>query len=321
MPFASAEGIFSCALPRYRGRRDNPRMVHAQGVRRRVHVGDLRPGDHACLLFTSDEERASVLRDFVLGGLDADDKILYLTAEPAPPGPDALLRRCRLASVPAVPAGRLEVVALAEFLTAEGRFEPAAVLARLRTAADRSQAEGRRALRVAGDLCADGVPDLPRLLEYEALLDGEFGSGRALAVCQYDLRRCGPGAPDALESAHAGSVEADPLVRTADLVVVRTYRPQGLRIEGVVDAGAHPRLRDALRSVAAVREDVRLEMSRVEFLDLAGLRLLMTFARARAARHCTVELTGLLPHLLHVITMIGWDRTPGLRLGAAAHAC
>lgn len=307
MPFASAGGIFSCALPRYPGRRDNPRMVHAHGVRRRVHVGDLRPGDHACLLFASDEERASVLRDFVLGGLDADDKILCLTGDPAP-------------SLPPVPPGRLEVVALAQFLTADGRFDAAALLARLRTAAARSRAEGCRALRVAGDPGAGGMPDLPRLLEYEALLDGEFGSGRALAVCQYDLRRCGPGTPDALESAHAGSVEADPLVRTADLVVVRTYRPQGLRIEGVVDAGAHRCLRDALRSVAAVREDVRLEMSRVEFLDLAGLRLLMTFARARAARHCTVELTGLLPHLRQVITMIGWDRTPGLRLGAA-HAC
>ncbi|MFD0382558.1 STAS domain-containing protein [Streptomyces stramineus] len=101
---------------------------------------------------------------------------------------------------------------------------------------------------------------------------------------------------------------------------MRTYSPPGLRIEGVVDAGAHRHLRDALQSVASVRGDISLEMSRVEFLDLSGLRLLMTFARARAARHCTVELTALPPHLLHVITLIGWDRTPGLRLGAA-HAC
>ncbi|MBB4891099.1 anti-anti-sigma regulatory factor [Streptomyces olivoverticillatus] len=293
-------------------------MVHANGVRRRVHVGDLQPGDHACLLFGSDEERASILRDFVLGGLDAEDKILYLSAEEDPPGPAALLDRCRLTSVPGGLAGRVEVVRLAEFLSRRGDLEPAALMRWLRGAAQRSREEGYRALRVAGDLGAAlrDEHDVRTLLRYETLLAEEFSAGQALAVCQYDIRRCEPAALDAFASAHARSVEADPLVRTADLVVVRTYRPQGLRIEGVIDTDSQRHLRDALRSVAAVRGDVRLEMSRVEFLDLGGLRLLMTFARARAARHCTVELVGLLPHLSQVITLIGWDRTPGLRLGA-----
>ncbi|MFI9205979.1 MEDS domain-containing protein [Streptomyces sp. NPDC053048] len=256
------------------------------------------------------------------GGLDAEDKILYLSGEDDPPGPDALLDAYRLSSAPGARADRVEVVRLAEFLSGPGQLEPTALMHRLRSAARRSREEGYRALRVAGELCAalhDGQ-DVHRLLRYEALLAEEFSSGGALAVCQYDIRRCEPAALDAFASAHARSVEADPLVRTAELVVARTYRPQGLRIEGVVDEGAHRCLRDALRSVAGVRDDVRLEMSRVEFLDLGGLRLLMTFARARAARHCTVELSGLPPHLLQVITVVGWDRTPGLRLGAV-HAC
>ncbi|MFI9236855.1 MEDS domain-containing protein [Streptomyces sp. NPDC053079] len=302
-------------------------MVHPNGVRRRVHVGDLQPGDHACLLFGSDEERASILRDFVLGGLDAEDKILYLSGAEESTGPGALWEECRLTSVPGGLADRVEVVRLAEFLSGCGQLEPAALMRRLRSAAERSREEGYRALRVAGDLCAalhehgaPGALGVARLLRYEALLAEEFTSSGALAVCQYDIRRCEPAALDAFASVHAGSVEADPLVRTAELVVVRTYRPQGLRIEGVVDAGAHRRLRDALRSVAGVRGDVRLEMSQVEFLDLGGLRLLMTFARARAARHATVELSALPPHLRQVITLVGWDRTPGLRLGDV-HAC
>lgn len=300
-------------------------MVQPHGVRRRVHVGELQPGDHACLLFESDEERASILRDFVLGGLDAQDKILYLSGEDDPPGPGALLDECRLDGTLTALDGRVEVVCLAEFRSGHGQLEAAALLRRLRGAARRSREEGYRALRVAGEPCAalhggHGLPDVPRLLRYEALLAEEFSSGETLAVCQYDIRRCDPAALDAFESAHARSVEADPLVRTAELVVARTYRPQGLRIEGMVDAGSHRRLRDALGSVAAVRGEVCLEMSGVEFLDLGGLRLLMTFARARAARHRTVELSGLPRHLLQVITVVGWDRTPGLRLGAV-HAC
>ncbi|QLE74145.1 STAS domain-containing protein [Streptomyces rectiverticillatus] len=146
------------------------------------------------------------------------------------------------------------------------------------------------------------------------------GTGGAPELRQHDIRRREPAALDALAAAHSRSVEVDPLVRTAELTVVPTVSPPGLRIVGVVDADSHRHLRDALQSVASVRGDLCLEMSRVEFLDLAGLRLLMTFARARAARHCTVELAGVPPHLLQVITLIGWDSTPGLRLGAA-HGC
>ncbi|MBH1933949.1 MEDS domain-containing protein [Streptomyces sp. AV19] len=290
-------------------------MVHPRGALRRVPAGDLRPGDHVCLLYASDEERTAVLRDLVRDGLDAQDKILYLAGPREPRDAAALLDQAGR------PEGRVDVVPLREFLTGEGELEPDALLGHLRRAAARSRAEGFRALRVAGDLSAalrdEGRDecDVRRLLRYEALLGEEFGSGQALAVCQYDARRCDPAALDAVESVHARGVEADPLVRTAELLVARTYRPQGLRLEGVVDTAAHRQLRDALRSVAAVREDVRLEMSRVEFLDLGGLRLLMTFARARAARHRTVELAGLAPHLAQVITLIGWDRTPGLVLG------
>ncbi|MGW1074634.1 MEDS domain-containing protein [Streptomyces sp. NPDC002537] len=300
-------------------------MAHTDGARHggsRIHVGDLRPGDHASLLYASDEERAAVLRGFLLDGLDAEHKILYLAGEDGPKGPRELLEECRLAELPEAPYGQLEVLGPADLAPPRGELDPAALLGSLRAAVDRSRSEGYRALRVTGDLCTalcDGR-DTSRLLRYEALLAAEFGSGEALAVCQCDVRRCDPAALGAFASAHPRSVEVDPLVRTAELLVVRTFDPPGLRIEGVVDTASHRYLRDALQSVASVRGDVRLEMSRVEFLDLAGLRLLMTFARARAARHCTVELAGVPPHLLHVITLIGWDRTPGLRLGAA-HAC
>ncbi|MBZ4323313.1 MEDS domain-containing protein [Streptomyces huiliensis] len=288
-------------------------MALPRGALDPIPVGDLRPGDHACLLFASDEERTAVLREFVRGGLDAQDKILYLAGRRDPRDPAALLDRYRL---PPPRGGRVEVVPLDELRTPGGTLEPATLRGRLRAAAGRSRAEGYRALRIAGEprpAPRDGH-DVRRLLRYESLLGEEFAAGRALAVCQYDARHCAPEALAALAAAHTRGVGPDPLVRTADLLVVRTYRPPGLRLEGRVDASAHRLLRDALRSVAAERGDLRLEMSGVEFPDLGGLRLLMTFARARAARHRSVELTGLAPRLSEVITLIGWDRTPGLRL-------
>ncbi|MET9511746.1 STAS domain-containing protein [Streptomyces flavidovirens] len=106
----------------------------------------------------------------------------------------------------------------------------------------------------------------------------------------------------------------EPLVRTAELRVLRTYRPDGLRFEGVVDALGHPHLRTALHALDQADGDVQLDLAGLEFLDLGGLRLLMAFARSRAAGS-QVELVGLAPHLREVISLVGWDETPGLRLG------
>ncbi|MEV0265291.1 MEDS domain-containing protein [Streptomyces sp. NPDC050617] len=298
-------------------------MGQASGVRRRVPVGKLRPGDHACLLFASEEERVSVLRGFLTGGLWAAHKILYLVGRDGPYSAHELMRRHQIADAAVGARGQVEIVDVAQLCPDSGQFDTDLMRSRLRTACDRARLQGYRTLRIAGD--PGGAPphdayDRDRLLRYEALLAEEFRTQDTLTVCQYDLRRCDDEAADAVESAHPWSVEVDPLVQTAELIVVRTYRPPGLRIEGVVDAAAHRHLREALQTIAAVRGDVRLDMSRVEFLDLGGLRLLMAFARARAARHYSVELTALPPHLLQVITLVGWDRTPGLRL-AATHAC
>ncbi|MEV6399550.1 STAS domain-containing protein [Streptomyces sp. NPDC051907] len=107
---------------------------------------------------------------------------------------------------------------------------------------------------------------------------------------------------------------AEPLVRTAELRISRVRRPPGLRIEGVVDVHTHRHLRTALDVIADDEGDVQLDLSRLEFLDLGGLRMLIAFARTRVAGS-HVELAGLAPHLRNVIALVGWDATPGLKLG------
>ncbi|MEW2083106.1 STAS domain-containing protein [Streptomyces sp. NPDC005283] len=108
---------------------------------------------------------------------------------------------------------------------------------------------------------------------------------------------------------------AEPLVRTAELRITRILRPPGLSIQGVIDVRSHRHLRTALEVIASTDGDLRLELSGLEFLDLGGLRMLIAFARTRDEGH-HVELTGLAPHLRNVIALVGWDETPGLRLGA-----
>ncbi|HET6354824.1 STAS domain-containing protein [Streptomyces sp.] len=110
------------------------------------------------------------------------------------------------------------------------------------------------------------------------------------------------------------AVGAEPLVRTAELRISRIQQPPGLRIEGIVDVHTHRHLSGALDMIASVEGDLQLDVSGLEFLDLGGLRLLIGLARTRKPGD-HVELAGLAPHLRNVIALVGWDDTPGLRLG------
>ncbi|MFD0382559.1 MEDS domain-containing protein [Streptomyces stramineus] len=132
------------------------------------------------MLFASDEERASILRGFVLGGLGAQHKIVYLSGADGPRGPRALLEQCRLTGAPPHPDGQLEVLGPADAGLRPGEWDPALLLRRLRAVADRSRREGYRALRVTGDPPAVPAdePGLTRLLRYESLLAEEFAPGR-----------------------------------------------------------------------------------------------------------------------------------------------
>jgi anti-anti-sigma factor len=103
----------------------------------------------------------------------------------------------------------------------------------------------------------------------------------------------------------------DVLYQSGLLRVTRTYEPLGLRVVGDVDAFTVPVLESALRSLLDYEGDIHLELSGLQFMDVAGLELVVSTARdltdgRRLVLHC------LSPHLRRVMELVGWDRTPGL---------
>jgi anti-anti-sigma regulatory factor len=66
-------------------------------------------------------------------------------------------------------------------------------------------------------------------------------------------------------------------------------------------------------------EDVHLNLSGLEFMHVDGLRLLVeTAATLPDGRYLVLDAVP--PHLRRIIGLVGWDRTPGLKLGAGAAA-
>jgi anti-anti-sigma regulatory factor len=84
--------------------------------------------------------------------------------------------------------------------------------------------------------------------------------------------------------------------------------PPGLAIGGDVDEYTYPALVEMLDELAQGRDEVHVDLSAVEFCDLAGLRAIVRLATARR----TVVLHGLPAQHRTVLSILGWDGTPGL---------
>ncbi|NGN68353.1 STAS domain-containing protein [Streptomyces sp. A7024] len=112
----------------------------------------------------------------------------------------------------------------------------------------------------------------------------------------------------------------DPVGTAPSFRATPIEKPPGLRIEGIVDATTHRRLSEALQGLVDGDPEpggVGLDVSGVEFIDLAGLRMILQLARDRA-EYGGLVLIGLRPHLVRVLQLTGWDEWPGLHLEGTA---
>jgi anti-anti-sigma factor len=98
--------------------------------------------------------------------------------------------------------------------------------------------------------------------------------------------------------------------------ITRTRKPYGLRLEGEVDQANVDKLAAALAVLVGAGQDVHLDLSRLGFMDVGGLRLLTDTARGLPDGQYLV-LEAVPPHLRRILSLVGWDRTPGLKIGGA----
>jgi anti-anti-sigma regulatory factor len=297
-----------------------------------VPVGSMRPGDHLCLIFADDAEREEVLGTFLRDGLLRGQKVLYLTAG-SRPGP-VLSRVARGGTDPRVAQANGQLVVLSGLdsarpgrrrgrsgnAPAKGPVGAAArigpLVRRLRTELLRSHREGYPALRVTGDLCPapDGL-GAAELAEYEAALEPVFAEGSGMCLCPFDRRQLDAAGLECSRRVHPHAVETDPYFETTQVRITRTFQPSGLRITGCLDADAHASLIRALAEVADASGDLHVDMAGLEFLDLPGLRILISAAQGLGGER-RLLLDNLPFHLNRVIRLIGWDTVPGLGLDA-----
>ncbi|TYB47711.1 MEDS domain-containing protein [Actinomadura chibensis] len=288
-------------------------------------VSQVRPGDHAWLAYSGAEERDSVIGPFVREGLETNEKVVYVTDAPADRLPGLGPRH--LADVHAHGrSGQLRVISRRDAcLDRHGSFEPAMMLDTLGREVDAAFGQGFRAVRITTDYSwlvnEPGRSDLGQMLGCEHRVgDAVSPSTMAMAICQIDRRACQSDELTALRDAHEVLVEVNPEFDDGILKIVRTFQPDGLRVEGELDAARHTVFAEQLVQVSTRRSGgprggLHLDLSRLGFIDLGGLNLLAQHAVALPAGEPLV-LDHLTPNVEHVIEMVGWHRLPGLTRGA-----
>jgi anti-anti-sigma factor len=92
-------------------------------------------------------------------------------------------------------------------------------------------------------------------------------------------------------------------------------QPAWLQISGEIDAWNVESVRDALREALLGTGDLHLDVSRLLFCDVTGIRAIVS-AAANLTDGRRIVLHGLDPRLQRVLGVVGWGGIPGLVIDA-----
>ncbi|MBI5567242.1 MAG: MEDS domain-containing protein, partial [Chloroflexi bacterium] len=108
----------------------------------------LRPGDHLCHLYASEDEHRAVLTPFLQSGLERNESVLYVADFHTPDEILNYLRDVGL-NVDAYQArDQLQLLSPADAYLRDGLFDPRRMIALLEQETDRAVRDGHAALRV-----------------------------------------------------------------------------------------------------------------------------------------------------------------------------
>ncbi|MCK2212232.1 MEDS domain-containing protein [Actinomadura sp. ATCC 31491] len=281
-------------------------------------VKDVRLGDHVCLAFAHEAEQRAVAGAFVSAGLDRGERVMYFTDDPAPDGVRDWLAEAGVDVSGAVASGRLEVLTAADSYLGPGRFDPDLMIALLRTTVGDSLAAGFAGLRVTGEMswALRELPGAERLEDYERRVTGLFAEGDSAALCQYDARRFPAHRLTGLRCCHPGEVRMDDLADGERLRVTPSYEPGGelvLRLRGTIDRNTAPAWHAVLDHAAGAGGDVWVDLSELEFIDVAGTRALARAAGRMSDGH-RLRVRHASAALRKVLRLTGWDGATGLSI-------
>jgi hypothetical protein len=163
--------------------------------RRHICLGftdELYPeGTHICYLYNDDEERRRILPLFARHALLEHEAFNYVADVPDAAELPRVKEDLELTRAERGLDSRIEIATVADGYYPDGRFDPDAMLARLRAAYEESIAAGKTGARFAGEMtwALRGIPGSDRIIECESRINDLVKEAPVTVMCQYDLRQ------------------------------------------------------------------------------------------------------------------------------------
>jgi hypothetical protein len=198
-----------------------------------AQITELSVDDHACLTFGEAEELLDVTTAFVLDGLDAGLKVMWLT-DAGPGQAMAELSRRGITVESAMGTGQMTAAGCEGRLLSGQVFSADAAIGWLTRQLASSKELGFPGLRIAVDMSwalrpVTGVEQLP---QFEEGIAAALAGTTAAVLCQYDRDRFDPVTLASVAASHTRSVATASYYADAVLRICRQYAPPGIRIAG-----------------------------------------------------------------------------------------
>jgi two-component system, sensor histidine kinase PdtaS len=154
-------------------------------------ITDLKPGDHVCCIYDTDEEHQNIITPFLRKGLEQNEKVYYIVDARDPKTIINYLKTDDVDVKYYQKKGQFNILSSTNTYLKGGVFEPDGMMSILSYETQKALDEGYTALRFTGEMswALRGLPGSERLIEYEDKLDTFSIGSKFLAICQYD-RRC-----------------------------------------------------------------------------------------------------------------------------------
>lgn len=249
----------------------------------------LRPGDHVCWTYSSDDEHESVLTAFVADGLREGQRVAYF----APRGLEARLgdyvQGQGMDALSLIDEGQLILGSAEDGYSPNGRFDPDTSLDGFRAMAEQALADGYAGLRVAGEngwIVADWLYHAiwPA---YEVRVDRMIAGLPLIGMCSFDMRECGQKIMQLMDAVHPLRLGTSSARSAFHL---HSNRNDGVVVGGEVDVATSDTVASLLEALAGDEVINRIDLSDLSFADVQGMRAIATGAKAMAEKAGVVRL-------------------------------
>jgi anti-anti-sigma factor len=276
-------------------------------------LAGLVPGDHVCCSYGSDDEQQAIVGRHARDALDRGAQFFYFADRSDEGTIRDYLDEAGVDTDAGLASGQIQIM---RWFVPDGDIDVDAMISSFEELKASTMKAGYSAFVGASEMSwtLDRQAETHRILQYELEVNRAFVAADAIGLCLYDRRLFPSEMLEPLEAAHSYRVcthEHRTTVTRRRLTV--TERDDiFLTLTGELDIDSAPYL--AARMAARPPDrDVVVETDELDFIDVAGCRLLVRAAERLDDGH-RVILSDPGPNLLKILSVCGWHDHPRLAL-------